>query len=181
MRDRPAAAKDRHQYIMSGLLEGWDWFDNGLQNVLRANGWKPLNKSQSMMVLYMSAGVQRPIEIARKMRLSRQAIRHIQRQLVQLKMITARDDPHDRRSKVLVFSARSKKLRNFARQTILDLEGLLTSRLGAANVAALRAILNLDWGDAVRDLREVPEPGRIALRASARRVDVRRRARKSRS
>jgi DNA-binding MarR family transcriptional regulator len=158
MRDKPKTAKDRHQYLMSGLLEGWDWFDNGLQNVLRESGWKHLNKSQSMMVLYISAGVQRPIEIARKMRLSRQAIRHIEQQLVQLGIITARDDPHDRRSKILVFSARSKRLRNAARQTILNLEALLASRLGVAKVAALRTVLNLDWGDVVRSLEDLERP-----------------------
>ena len=134
---------------MSGLLEGWDWFDNGLQNVLKEHGFKHLNKSQSMMVLYISAGVQRPIEIARKMRLSRQAIRHIEKQLVDLDMITSQADPHDNRSKVLVFRKETTKLRQFARQTILELESLLAARLGEANAAALRAVLNLDWGPVV--------------------------------
>lgn len=136
---------------MSGLLEGWDWFDNGLQNVLRESGFRPLNKSQSMMILYISAGVQRPIEIARKMRLSRQAIRHIEKQLVDLQMIAAQADPNDRRSKVLVFSEKAIQVRYFARDVILQLESLLTERIGAANVAALRAVLNLNWGEVVQN------------------------------
>ena len=49
-----------HRYIMSGLLAGWDWFDNSLQNLVKGAGFKPLNKSQSMMMLYVSAGVTRP-------------------------------------------------------------------------------------------------------------------------
>lgn len=92
-----------HRLIMSGLLEGWDWFDNGLQNVLREAGFRPLNKSQSMMVLYISAGVRRPIEIARKMRLSRQAIRHIANQLIDLDVIASRDDDGDGRSSTWSF------------------------------------------------------------------------------
>lgn len=138
-----------HQYIMSGLLEGWDWFDNGLQNVLREAGYPTLNKSQSMMILYISAGVQRPAEIARKMRLSRQAIRHIEKQLDDMGMITSRVDPCDRRSKILVFRDATRELRFFARDTIFRLEATLGAHIGEANVAALRTVLNLDWGKIV--------------------------------
>ena len=143
------AIKRRHQYLMSGLLQGWDWFDNGLQNVLKGAGFRSLNKSQSMMVLYISAGVHRPIEIARRMRLSRQAIRHIETQLVALKMITARPDPNDRRSKMLMFTTTSTRVRQFARRTILDLERELERRIGARSFRAMRTVLDLDWGGVV--------------------------------
>ena len=134
---------------MSGLLEAWDWFDNGLQNVLREGGFRVLNKTQSMMVLYVAAGVQRPIEIARRMRLSRQAIRHIEMQLIKLGMISARADPTDKRSKILALTARSKGVRQYAQQAIMRLETELRSRIGARNVANMRAVLSLDWGEAV--------------------------------
>jgi DNA-binding MarR family transcriptional regulator len=134
---------------MSGLLEAWDWFDNGLQNVLREGGFRVLNKTQSMMVLYVAAGVQRPIEIARRMRLSRQAIRHIEMQLIKLDMISARADPSDKRSKILALTTRSKGVRQYAQQAILRLESELRARIGARNVANMRAVLSLDWGDAV--------------------------------
>lgn len=174
------AAKDRHQYIMSGLLEGWDWFDNGLQNVLRENGFVPLNKSQSMMILYISAGVQRPIEIARKMRLSRQAIRHIEQQLVEMNLITSRADPDDKRSKILVFSTKTTAERLLAQKTILSLEALLTRRIGDANVAALRAVLNLDWGEAARGMDSIGgrrEPTIAVGRPSRKRANGRKRVR----
>jgi len=147
--------QDRHAFLMSGLLEGWDWFDNGLQNVLRSSGFPALNKSQSMMVLYMASGVQRPIEIARKMRLSRQAISHIERQLTAMGMVTAQADPSDRRSKVLVFTDASADLRNFAGATIRGLEAELAARLGADAIEALRAVLNRDWGNVIKSRREI--------------------------
>ena len=33
---------DRH--LMAGLIRAMDWFDNGLQNVLAAKGFKPLHR-----------------------------------------------------------------------------------------------------------------------------------------
>lgn len=140
---------------MSGLLEGWDWFDSGLQNILLSSGFPPLNKSQSMMVMYLAAGVQRPIEIARKMRLSRQAISHIQGQLAEMGMVAAEPDPADGRSKVLVFTEQSERVRAFAGETIRALEAELTLRLGEEAVAALRWALNVDWGEVIKSKRDI--------------------------
>jgi DNA-binding MarR family transcriptional regulator len=162
-------ATTAHRYVMSGLLEGWDWFDNGLQNVLRANGYPPLNKSQSMMILYISAGVHRPIEIARKMRLSRQAIRHVANQLADLGLIESLDDKNDKRSRRLQFTAQSDALRGFADAVIFDLEKTLRSRIGAANLRDLKRILQLDWGPVVSGDTEgpgaSPEPFRAVVRS----------------
>ena len=149
---------------MSGLLEGWDWFDIGLQNVLRESGYRPLNKSQSMMVLYVSAGVQRPAEIARKMRLSRGAIRHIEKQLEEMGLITSCVDPCDRRSKILVLHDETREVRFFARDTIYKLEAALAARIGEANVAALCTVLNLDWGKIIETITDLESAeGRTSL------------------
>jgi DNA-binding MarR family transcriptional regulator len=148
-----------HRLIMSGLLEGWDWFDNGLQNVLREAGFRPLNKSQSMMVLYISAGVRRPIEIARKMRLSRQAIRHIANQLIDLDVIASRDDDGDGRSKILEFSEHATDLRTAAQATVDKLEALLRARLGREDFEILRRILRRDWGETVKGRADLGEGG----------------------
>lgn len=155
---------------MSGLLESWDWFDNALQNILREHGFPRFNKSQSMMIMYVSAGVNRPIEIARKMRLSRQAIRHIEKQLLEAGVIEARPDPDDKRSKILAISKKTRSLHAQARKTILQLEDLLAERIGIANVAALRAIMNLDWGPVVQSADELTE---VATAREDRRINRR--------
>lgn len=140
---------------MSGLLEGWDWFDNGLQNAVKAAGFRPLNKTQSMMVMYLFSGVQRPIEIARKMRLSRQAIRHISNELIQIGMVRARPDPSDGRSLILSFTTQSAKLRDYAEASIRHLESELIDRIGRRRFRILQETMNLDWGPVVNDFAEV--------------------------
>lgn len=150
-----------HRYLMSGVLEAWDWFDNALQHLVKAGGFRPLNKSQSMMVLYISAGVVRPIEIARKMRLSRQAIRHIANQLAEMDIVVAKDDPTDGRSIILGFTAKSNDIRTFAEHAILDLEDLLRTRIGAGNYRDLRRLLELDWGPVVKEPSLLPSTSRV--------------------
>ena len=159
---------DRYPYLMSGVLEAWDWFDNGLQNLVKAGGFRPLNKSQSMMVLYISAGVQRPIEIARKMRLSRQAIRHIANQLIEMEIVVANDDPTDGRSMILSFSAKSSDIRTFAQHAILDLEDVLRARLGAGSYRNLRDALELEWGPTVKIADDLPLTSRVSADLRAR-------------
>jgi DNA-binding MarR family transcriptional regulator len=160
----------RHQYIMSGLLEAWDWFDNSLQNVLRDRGYPPLNKSQSMMMMYVSIGIKRPSEIARKMRLSRQAIAHIADQLISMELIHAREDPTDGRSKILEFSATSKRERVFAEETIQRLEWMLAKRIGSRKVSSLLKSLNADWGDPVKSNEELRRAGPGSNQESPKRV-----------
>jgi DNA-binding MarR family transcriptional regulator len=152
---------------MSGLLEGWDWFDNSLQNVLRANSYPPLNKSQSMMILYISAGVQRPTDIARKMRLSRQAIRHIAHQLVELGLIESMDDERDKRSRRLQFTERSGEIRHFAEKVIFELEEALKDRIGAKNLTELKRILQLDWGPTISEAEAIADKQPIRARTLA--------------
>ena len=136
---------------MAGLLEGWDWFDNALQTYLKADGFEGYNKSQSMMIMYVSSGVRRPAEIARKMRLSRQAIGHIAGQLLEMKVLEANPDPEDGRSVVLGFALKARGLQATARTIIATLEERLEQRIGAKKMAALTEILNLDWGAAIED------------------------------
>jgi DNA-binding MarR family transcriptional regulator len=140
---------------MSGLLEGWDWFDNALQKVLGDMGLGSYTKSQSMVILYVSAGVSKPSEVARRMRLSRQAIRHIQCQLEELGIIRVERHPGDARIRRLVFNEDAVELGQTARNVILALEGELAKRVGEANLAALRTVLDMDWGTPIDGLDEL--------------------------
>lgn len=130
---------------MSGLLAGWDWFDKRLQSRLEARGIPTLNKTQSMMMMYISAGVQRPVEFAKRMRLSKQAIRHISEQLAEIGYIEITEHPDDKRGRHISFVNDTLYARDVAEEIIADLEQELCSRIGADNVEALKRILQLDW------------------------------------
>lgn len=138
-----------HTFIGSGLLEAFDWFDQGLQNLLVAHGLPTLNKTQSMFMLYLSAGVYRPADMARRMRISRQAIRHVSAQLVEMGLIDVVDDEQVKRGRRLVFRDDKQAMRDVAESIVRDMEGQLRERIGAENMDSLRKILQLDWGEVV--------------------------------
>lgn len=144
-----SSSRLKHLYLMSGLLAGWDWFDKGLQNSLAARGLPTLNKTQSMMMMYISAGVHRPIDIARQMGLSRQAIRHIAQQLEELGLIGINQHSKDKRGRFIDFKGSSLRSREAAEEIIDELENELCSRIGARNVDTLRKLLRSDWGPVV--------------------------------
>jgi DNA-binding MarR family transcriptional regulator len=152
---------------MSGLLEAWDWFDDGLQSLVTNAGYRPLNRSQSLMMLYILMGVQRPIEIARRMRLSRQAIRHMANQLIARGILVSEDDPSDGRSVILKYDTKSSEMRGVARAAIEDLEDALRTRLGARTFQALKSALEEDWGPVVKTASDLPEGSRVAAHMKA--------------
>lgn len=134
---------------MTRLFEAFDWFERGFQNSLTAHGIRSHNKTQSMVMLYISAGIHRPIEMAKRLRISRQAIRQASNQLAEMGMIDIIDDEHDKRGRRLVFKKEFESTRQTALGIIGDLEQELCSRIGAENVEQLIDILGMDWGEVV--------------------------------
>lgn len=157
-----------HPFLMSALLDAWDWFDDGLQSLVADAGYRPLNRSQSLLMLYIMVGVQRPIEIARRMRLSRQAIRHMASQLIERGVLVSEDDPSDGRSVILKFNAGSSDMRAFARGAIDDLEDALRERLGAGPYRALKSALERDWGPSIKTAADLPATSRVAAQLKTR-------------
>jgi DNA-binding MarR family transcriptional regulator len=153
----------RHRFVMLDLLEGWDWFESSLQKFLRAGGFTPMNKSQAMMLTHISAGVTRPTDVAKKMRLSRQAARHIYNQLIERGILTIKNDPSDGRSKILGFPKSAVTLRKNASDALTRLETHLQKRIGPQNYDRMREALDIEWGSTDELVR------RAARRASARR------------
>jgi DNA-binding MarR family transcriptional regulator len=62
------------KYLIASLLLGFEWFDESLQLSLRANGWSELTRPESMIMTHVQMGIVRPSDIARSLRLTRQAI-----------------------------------------------------------------------------------------------------------
>lgn len=144
---------------MSRTLRAFDWFEQGFQNMLVAHGIPTVNKTQSLMMLYIAAGVHRPSEIARRLRVTRQAIRQSSNELVKLGLIDVIDDEHDKRGRRLVYSKSSEKTKETALGIVDGLKEELRSRIGSERVDALDQILSTEWGDVV-DSHRMPNAER---------------------
>lgn len=135
------------EYLIVPLLQGFCWFDDGLQAHLDAEGWGHVTRPQSIVMVAVLTGFNRPSDIARHLRISRQAIHATIADMVEMGIFELSDDPDDRRSKIVTIAAKGAKMRNFANKTVQKLTAELARRIGKANVAALAKALGAEWGE----------------------------------
>jgi len=146
---------DRH--IMTGLVKALDWFDNGLQNALEAQGFCRVHRTQSMILVHIARGIVNPADIAREMGSTRQNIHHMAKALIDAGLVIQARDPHDPRRTVYRFAPSAARIRGAALEVLESLEHTLAERIGARTLEQLRAVLQLDWGPALE-----PRPATLA-------------------
>ena len=156
---------DRH--LMAGLIRAMDWFDNGLQNVLAAKGFKPLHRTQSMIMVHIASGIESPADIAREMGLTRQNVHHMAKTLISEGLVEQAPDSDDPRRVVYQLAGSAAEIRSVALETLGNLEAVLDARIGAKAVAGLQRALAADWGREVQDDEELvaamsPHSGKAA-------------------
>lgn len=137
---------DSPEFLIIPLLQGFSWFDDGLQAYLRAQGWPHTTRPQSMVMVHVVRGVTRPSDIARNLGVSRQAIHTTINQMIDLGLLALEKDPNDRRSKRVVISPEGQQLRTVAQEAMRVMSAVLEERIGKAAVAALHDAFAADWG-----------------------------------
>ena len=139
-------ADDDIRHLLLSLLQGFYWFDEGLQNYLQARGWPAVTRPQSMVMANIVLGVRRPSDIARRLGVSRQAIHATINQMVELGMVALVDDPTNRRVKLVVPTDQGETMRVDAQHAMVILGDELGRRLGKATVLKTAHMLHEDWG-----------------------------------
>lgn len=129
------------------LMRGFYWMDESLQRNLRAKGGPKVTHSQSMVILTIGEGVQRPSAIAERLGVSRQAVHQCLQELVRLKLVELVADPQDGRAKLARLSEQGMPVRVVAHKVLFALEDELGERIGKRNLQALRKALEQDWGE----------------------------------
>lgn len=137
---------DKATYLMRGLLHAYYWCDESLQNCVRADGYAPLSRTKSMIMVNVSDGITRPADLARNLGISRQAIQQTLAEMEQEGLISLRPDPADGRAKIVEFSRRGRGIGHTALAAIRAMELELESRLGRRMMQELRNALYADWG-----------------------------------
>ena len=128
------------------LAHAFYWMDDGLQQYMQARAGFSLPRAQSMMMICIGDGINRQSDIARHLRVSKQAVRQGIRELETKGLVLIEPDPSNGRQKVLTFTAKGEQMRAIAREGLTRMEQVLEQRIGATQVAALQAALELDWG-----------------------------------
>ncbi len=158
-REEAPAQYQINRHLLAGLVRAIDWFDNSLQNVRASHGFEPVHRTQSLILVHIASGVDRPADIAREMGLTRQNVHHMAKELIRQGLIEQHADPRDPRRSQYRMAEAAMEDRNLALQTLVALEKVLVERLGlqAQDISAVRRILAADWGPEIRDQQELDD------------------------
>jgi len=137
--------------LLRALVHATYWLDDGLQAYMHRHAGISLPRAQSMAMVYLTESVDRPSDLAGKLRVSKQAAQQVLKELQAKGIIVVRPDPLNGRQKRVEFTDYGGELREVARRGLQALDAELKARIGPARVAHLLEALSADWGDA-------PEP-----------------------
>lgn len=143
------------QPLLLSLLQAFYWCDESLQNYLRSRGWPEVTRPQSMVMANVVSGVGRPSDIARSMGVSRQAVHTTINQMVELGMLALKDDPNDRRMKIVTPTPLGETMRLDAQRAIRIMMEELSQRLGAERIGQAAELLAEDWGPPLSFARDI--------------------------
>ena len=99
-------------HLIAGLVKALDWFDNSLQNVLASQGFTPVHRTQSLILVHIASGVRSPADIAREMGLTRQNVHQMTKLLIDSGLVEQRQHPDDPRRIQYGLTESSAEIRN---------------------------------------------------------------------
>ncbi len=146
-----AEQRERYAHALSRtLLHAFYWVDDGLQSYMRKHAGLSLPRAQSMLMVCIGDGIHHQSEMAKRLQVSKQAVRQAVKELEDKGLVRVEPDPDHGRRKRVVFTERGSAMREIARQGVLELEAELAERIGRDRVGLLHDILDAEWGDSPR-------------------------------
>lgn len=142
----PLLGSDEHGLLRT-LVHATYWLDDGLQAYMAKHADIALPRAQSMAMVYLTEGIDRPSDLAEKLAVSKQAAQQVLKALQTKGVIEIRPDPDNGRQKRVLLTDYGRELRGVAMQGLFSLEAELNRRIGPRALLGLRKALGLDWGD----------------------------------
>lgn len=133
--------------LLRALVHATYWLDDGLQGYMRAHAGMSLPRAQSMLMVYITEGITRQMELAEALRVSKQAIGQAIRELEGKGIVRLVRDADNGRRKHVELTAKGKRLGVIANTGLRLLEEELGNRIGIRDVRALRRAVTKTWGD----------------------------------
>ena len=131
--------RDDLGFLLAKAAQRWNEL---LAERFAASGWEEVRPSYgSVLVPLFEEDGLRMGELARRARLSKQAMTELVRRLERDGLVERRPDPSDGRASVVFLTERSRAFQPVAARTLADLERLARERLDDEGAEALRAAL----------------------------------------
>ena len=134
-------------------LNAFRWMDTLFEARMQLRGWQRIPCSSSLVLPHLHKKGVRPADIAKSAGVTRQAVHHVLKDLLELGLVEMQTDPNDRRSKLVAISPRGVEFDTAVRDVSKEIEQELAQRIGDQAVSALRTSLEAEWGDPYEKLR----------------------------
>lgn len=128
------------------LLHAFYWVDDGLQAHMRKHAGLSLPRAQSMLMVCIGDGICRQTEMARQLRVSKQAVQQGIRELAAKGLVDVTPDPANPRYRIVSFTEEGQRMRELAVKSLREIERELARRIGRERLDALHDALDADWG-----------------------------------
>ena len=99
-----------------------------------------------MLFAYLQGPGSSASDIARHLRISRQAVHQMVKDLQARGLIKQLPDPERGNAKLIIKTKKGYALNDIAREYLRDIDRLVANRIGVKNLESLRSILVADWG-----------------------------------
>jgi DNA-binding MarR family transcriptional regulator len=119
----------------------WEAVQRHMLERLHERGFSDFDAAYLNVFQYPGPQGARPSELAARLRISKQALGYLLRQLEQLGYLDRRPDPHDQRGKRIVVTRRGKRAIRVIRDAVSEIETRWTQQLGAEHLAQLKELL----------------------------------------
>jgi len=135
------------KYLIDLLLRRFSHIETALMSHLEKEDEFELTRQQVMFFSYLSTSCARASDIAREMKISRQAVHQMVIELENRGFIERTRDPVRGNAKIIVKTRKGKELNKAARDQLGKIEQLICKRIGKENMDVFRNVLLQDWGD----------------------------------
>ncbi len=116
----------------------WEAVQERMLERLHAEGFADFDASYLVVAQYPGPQGQRPSDLARRLRISKQALNHLLGQLEQRGYVSRDPDPDDRRSKRISLTSRGTAAALVIREAVTEMEAVWAEQLGSRRFEQLR-------------------------------------------
>jgi len=147
--------KSKIRPIARSLRNAFNWFDMSLLASMKESGSGDISHSQSLVMSHLTTSGLRISELAKRLRISRQAAQKRVAELKKIGFVSTDTDLTNISAKIVTLTSQGKDGIESALEIYGVLERELSNRIGVDHFECLKKALEKDWGTPITLKKDV--------------------------
>ena len=141
--------KNREIPVAKFLLNAFNWFDMSLLASMKEQNLGEISHSQSIVMAHLTDSGIRISELAKCLRISRQAAQKRVVELEKLGFVHTDTDPTNLSAKIVTLTPKGRDSIKAALEIFSKLERELSKRIGVDDFKCMKKVIEKDWGSPI--------------------------------